>query len=117
MLQFTPDYSTPNGRTPSRNLRQSGRFQFFVFSLGGARCYIKIISVDPEVDKHPRREKQQFLLLARDYSNDLVFHHLLLVRFEGGIAVRGTVLQLIIPARRLEVREEFQPQKRRVVLA
>lgn len=112
MLQFAPDYSAP-----SQNVRQSGRDSVFVFSLRGARCYIRIISIDPEVEKRPRREKQQFLLLARDYSKGLVSHHLLLVRFRGGIAVRETVLELIIPARRLDAPEELQPQKRRVVLA
>jgi hypothetical protein len=113
-LQFTPDYSTP---LQNENVRQSGKYSVFAFSLHGTRCAIRIISVDPEVGKHPSQEKKQFLLLARDYREGLVFHHLLLVRFEWEIAVRGTVLELIIPAHCLEALEELQPQKRRVVLA
>jgi hypothetical protein len=112
MLQFIPDYSTPSHHVP-----QSGQYSVFIFSLRGSRCGIRIISVDPEVNKHPRREKQQFLLLARDYSKGLVFHHLLLVHFRGGVAVRGTVLELVIPERHLEALEELHPQKRRIVLA
>jgi len=40
-----------------------------------------------------------------------------MVRFQGKIAVRETVLELLIPAHRLDALEELQPQKRRVVLA
>jgi hypothetical protein len=112
MFQFIPDYSTPLD-----NVRQSGQYSVFVFSLRGARCGIKIISLDPELERQPRREKQQFILLARDYGKGLVYHHLLMVSFQGKIAVRETVLELIIPAHRLDALEELQPQKRRVVLA
>ena len=114
MLQFTPDFSTP-----LKSVCQSGEFSFFVFSLRGARCFIKIMSVDSEVNKGPGREKSQFLLLARDHSEDssFVFHYLLLVSFRKGLAERRTVLDLIIPANRLDVLDEFKPQKRRVVMA
>src|SRR5207248_1668710 len=66
-LQFTPDYSTP-----LQDVRQNGKYSVFVFSLRGTRCAIRVISIDPEVDKHPSREKRQFLLLARDYREGLV---------------------------------------------
>jgi hypothetical protein len=111
-LQFIPDFSRPLD-----NVRQSGQYSFFVFSLRGTRCYFKIISLDPELDEYPRQEKQQFLLLARDYSEGLVAHHLLLVNLQGKIAERVTVLTLLIPERGLDALEELQPQKRRVVLA
>ena len=114
MLQFTPDFSTP-----IKSVYQSGEYSFLVFLLRGARCFIKIMSVDSEVEKGPGREKREFLLLARDYGNDssYVFHYLLLISFRGELAERRTVLDLIIPANRLEVLDEFKPQKRRVVLA
>jgi hypothetical protein len=112
MLQFTPDYSTPVS-----HVRQSGRYSRFIFSLRVALCYIRIISIDPELWNQTRREKQHFLLLARDYTKGFVYHHLLLVRFRGGVAVRRTVVELIIPEHRLDALEELNPQKRRVVLA
>lgn len=112
MLQFAPDYTTPSHRG-----RRSGEDSMFRFLLQGVLCYIRIRGSDHEVDNHVTREKQHFLLLARDYSQGLVFHHLLMMHFRGGIALRGTVLELVIPVRHLEVLEELQPQKRRVVLA
>jgi hypothetical protein len=52
------------------------------------------------------KPKQQF---------DIV--HVLLVHFEGNVAVRGTVVGLLIPNGRLDVLAEFNPQKQRFVLS
>jgi hypothetical protein len=114
MLRFAPDFSRPT--TDVRNQSQQSIFRFL---LRGVCCFIIIMSMDAELDKPPSREKKHFLLLARDYNKEegLVYHHLLLVHVLGEAVVRGTVLVLIIPVDRLDLLKEFQPQKRRLVLA
>ena len=114
MLQFKPDFSKPIG-----NIYQSGQHLIFAFSLRGVSCGIRIIGVDPLVHEERRGERSQFLLLARDYHEDsgLVFHYLLLMDIKEGIALRKTVLELLIPVRRLDVLDDFRLQKTRVVMA
>jgi len=40
-----------------------------------------------------------------------------MVHVSGDVAVRGTTLDLVVPVDRLDILEEFQPQKRRLVIA
>jgi len=77
------------------------------------------MSMDTEVDQPQDSERKQFILLARDYSDrqGLVFHHLLMVHVLGGVVVRGTVLDLVVPVDRLDVLKDFQPQKRSLIMA
>ena len=114
MLKFTPDFSRPT-RDVYNVIEQSA----FVFLVRGAVCYLTIMSMDGEVDQPPDPERKQFILLARDYSKKqgFIFHHLLMVHVSGEIAVRGTVLDLVVPVDRLDVLVDFQPQKRRLVMA
>jgi hypothetical protein len=114
MLKFTPDFSRP--LRDDYNQREESAF---IFSIRGAVCYLTIMSMDAEVDQPPDPEGKQFILLARDYSEkqNLVFHHLLMVHVLGEIAVRRTVLDLVVPVSRLDVLKDFQPQKRRLVMA
>jgi hypothetical protein len=74
------------------------------------------MSTDIELDPPTKQIKQQFLLLARDRREGLVYHHLLLLHFQKHAAARGTVLELLVPEDKLEVLEELEPRKRRVVL-
>lgn len=74
------------------------------------------MSKDAELKTSTEQIKQQFLLLARDRSEGLVHHHLLLLRSQNPATVRGTVLELLVPENNLEVLEELEPRKRRVVL-
>ena len=111
MLRLSPDYSRPLEYLP-----QSGQYAMFVFALGGVRCYLRIMSVDAELDGHGDFEKQDFILLARDHTDGLIFHSLLLVSLDGDVARRRTVLELIVPVSRLSVLQECEPVKRRVVL-
>ena len=111
VLHFIPDYSHP-----LYNISQSGKFEAFVFSIGDTRCSIQIMSTDREIHGSMRHTEQQFLLLARDRSENWVYHYLLLVHPRGDLVERGTVIQLIVPESRLEVLDHLNPQKRRVVL-
>ena len=112
VLHFIPDYSHP-----LYNNSQRGQFEVFVFSIGGTRCGIKIVCTDREIKGSARDTEQQFLLLARDPSDNWVNYYLLLVYPRGNIVERGTVIQLIVPENHLAVLHHLKPQKRRVVLA
>jgi len=111
MLRFSPDYRQPHDYVP-----QSGQYATFTCFLGSVRCALRIMSVDSELSEYRGLEKQDFILLARDYTKGLVFHYLLLVNFDGDVARRETVLELIVPASRLDILQECDPIKRRVVL-
>jgi hypothetical protein len=113
MFKFTPDFSRPT-RDVYNVVEQSA----FIFLMRDVVCYLTIMSMDEEVDQPPDPEGKQFILLARDYSEKqgLVYHHLLMVRVSGEIAVRGTQLDLVVPVDRLDILEDFQPQKRRLVI-
>ncbi len=50
--------------------------------------------------------KQEFLLLTRDRSDGWMFHHLLLLHFQGNVAVRDMTFSLMVPEHRLEILEE-----------
>jgi hypothetical protein len=114
MLKFTPDF-----RRPTTDVYSQMEQVAFVFWVRGVRCFITIMSMDTEIHQPPNPERKQFILLARDYSekHGLVFHHLLMVDVFGQAAVRGTVLNLVIPVDRLDILEDFQPQKRRLWMA
>lgn len=114
MLKFTPDFSRP-----TRDVYNVVEQSVFVFLMRGVVCYLTIMSMDGEVDQPPDPERKQFILLARDYSEKqgLVFHHLLMVHVSGEIAVRGTALDPVVPVDRLDILGDFQPQKRRLVMA
>lgn len=110
IFDFIPDYSKPRYR-----VHQHGVHEIFDFSVQGTQCLIRVISTDREITG--THKSQTFLLLARDRKNSWVSHHLLLVHFERCIAIRGTVLELLVPEDRLDVIGEFKPRKQRVVLS
>jgi hypothetical protein len=113
VFQFIPDYSRP-----LTGVREMGEDERFGISIRGTACEIKIMSRDPEVDGSTRQTgQQQFLLLARDRREGWMYHHLLLLQFQENVAMRCTTLELIVPEDHLEVLEELEPRKRRVVLS
>lgn len=112
VFQFIPDYGRPVFK-----VRERGRDEIFAISLRGTACRIKIMSTDREVNKPAEQMEQQFLLLARDRGGGWMYHYLLLLDFEENVAVRRTVLELLVPEDDLEVLEELEPRKRRVVLS
>ena len=112
VFYFIPDYSHPR-----YNISRHGEFELFIFSIGDTRCGIKIMSIDSDIKGSVRHTEQQSLLLARDRSRSLVYHHLLLVHRRGNRAERGTVIQLLVPENHLEVLNHLKPQKRRIVLS
>jgi hypothetical protein len=113
VFQFIPEWSHPVYRK-----RRHGEFELFLFDVRGTRCALSIISTDREIRAESAVQTQQrFILLARDRSKGLVFHHLLLVHDKEGVAVRGTALQLLVPEDHLEILEDLHPQKQYIVLA
>jgi hypothetical protein len=112
VFQFVPDYSTPLTK-----VCEKGRVEVFRILISGVNCGIEVISTDSQITSHAKQEKQEFLLLARDRKQGMVYHHLLLLCFKEGLAERGTVLSLLVPENRLDVLEVPEPRKRRVVLS
>ena len=111
VLHFIPDYSRPLDHSDS-----NGRYKYREFYIGDTRCGIRIVSTDCEINGSVRHTEQQFLLLARDRTESVVDHHLLLVHPRGDLVERGTVVTLMMPEDRLEVLHHLKPQKRRLVL-
>lgn len=112
VFQFVPDYSTPLIK-----VCEKGRVEVFRILISGVNCGIEIISTDSQITSPAKQEKQEFLLLARDRKQGMVYHQLLLLCFKEGLAKRGTVLSLLVPENRLDVLEVLEPRKRRVVLS
>jgi hypothetical protein len=114
VLEFAPDYSSSTTK-----VQLSGQDALFLFNLRGVNCVLRIMSVDTEVYPQPShtREKKRFLLLARDLTSGYVVLYLLMIVTSNGISVRKTVVEIMVPQDHLEVLEEFQPSKRRIVLA
>jgi hypothetical protein len=115
-LNFQPDYSHP-----CLNRKPQGEFQIFLFLMRNVVCELRVMDTDAEINgSAPRDGEPTYLLLARDRGKGVVgqsmFHYLLLVYVKDGLAVRGTVMILIIPEERLELLADLKPQKRRVVL-
>ena len=112
VLQFTLDYSHPQ-----RNIDPYDDFEYFVTYIGGKECCIRIVSTDRGGNRSGSYTEQQFLLLARDRSPNLVWHHLLLMLPRGNLVMRGMVVTLAVPDDHLEILRHLKPQKRRVVLS
>lgn len=115
-FKFSPDYSHPLFKK-----KRQGDFEIFLFLMRGVVCELRLMSTDGEIDGSARQEGQpMYLLLARDRGKGVVshsvYHYLLLVYVTDGLAVRGTVMILLIPEDHLELIEDLQPQKRRIVL-
>lgn len=111
-LDFQPDYSNPIHRKKGQ-----GKFEIFMFLMRGVRCGLQIMSTDSEIDGTTKKSGQPiYLLLARDHGGGLVHHYLLLVYIENGLAVRGTVMMLLIPEDHLGILDNLKPRKRRVIL-
>jgi hypothetical protein len=111
MLRFSPDYGRPLEYKPKQ-----GSYAMFFFSLGGVNCLLRIMSTDPEIGNHDGASKQDFILLARDCTQDLMVHYMLLVDIQENVAVRKTVLELIVPSG-VDLLRKCRPVKRRIVLA
>ena len=110
-------HSIPALGHPQYNIRKQGDLEPFIFPIGDMRCYINIISTYPEMIGSVKRTEQQFLLLARDRTPGLVYHHLLLVHPRGDVVERGTVIELMVPEDHLEVLDHLKPQKQRIALS
>ena len=115
-VEFSPDYSRPWLRK-----KRQGEFEIFLFLMRGILCELRLMSTDGEIDGSTRQEGQpMYLLLARDRGKGLfspsVYHYLLLVYVKDGLAMRGTVMILLIPEDHLELIEDLQPRRRRIVL-
>ncbi|KAK4034348.1 heterokaryon incompatibility protein-domain-containing protein [Parachaetomium inaequale] len=114
VLRFSPDYSQPWGE----HRPCIGTYGFFTFWLRQTRCFIKIMSTDEEVYVGLGREKQKYVLLAREWNDGFVYHHLLQLGPERDhVATRRTVLALIVPDESLGVLQGLNPTKEWVVLA
>lgn len=115
-FDFKPDYNTPLLKK-----KRQGEHEYFLFLIRGVSCVLRLISTDEEIDGSAQRVGQpMYLLLARDRGegifSHLIYHNILLVFVKDGLAVRGTVMTLMIPEDRLDLLEDLKPQKRRVVL-
>lgn len=68
--------------------------------------------------KQEALEGATFILIARDYLQGFVIHHLMLIKIQegGGVAERATVLELLVPVDDLDILEECRPRRRRIVL-
>ena len=92
-------------------------------------CLIRIFSTDRYIPgkwtgKHwfidsTKQEEGAFILLARDHIEGFILHQLMLINMQksSGLAERATILELLVPLDKLEILEELNPRKRRIVLA
>ena len=115
-LDLHPDYRYPYLKREPR-----GEFQVFLFLMRNIICELRLIDTDAEINRSDSQEGEpMYLLLARDKGTGLVgqamFYYLLLVYVKDGLAVRGTVMILVIPEEHPELLQDFKPRKRRVVL-
>ena len=122
-LHFTPDFSDPR-----RGTQEKGEYEIFSTKVRGIQCLIRITCTDACIPGHwdegvwvldpADQEMWTCMLIARDYIEGLIAHHLLLLKIDevGCIAERATVLELLIPIVDLGVLEDFAPRKRRIVL-
>jgi hypothetical protein len=111
-LDFQPEYSQR-----ILNKKHQGEHEIFVFLLRGIRCGLRIMSTAGEIEGIASQNGQPtYLFLARDRGGGLVYHHLLLVYIENGLAIRGAVMTLLIPEAHLGILEDLKPRKQRVVL-
>ncbi|KAH0565586.1 hypothetical protein GP486_001019 [Trichoglossum hirsutum] len=121
-LHFTPNFSSPRTGTYA-----AGQNETFLFKIKDVHCFIRIFSTDRyipgewtgthwAIDQKKQQEVGTFILLARDHVEGFILHQLMLVNIQGSIAERATILELLVPLDKLEILEEFEPRKRRVVL-
>jgi hypothetical protein len=115
-LDLHPDY-----RHPCLKQEPRGEFQIFLFLMRNVVCELRLIDTDAEISRsNPREGEPMYLLLARDKGRGVVgqamFYYILLVYVKDGLAVRGTVMMLVIPEEHLELLQDLKPRKRRVVL-
>lgn len=114
-LHFVPDFSRP--RT---SIESTGQFEIFDITVAGVNCMIYIISVDEEINRPKEVEvRDTLILIARDSIQDLICHHLLLIRYHEGsnLAHRVTTFQLLVPYEGLIALATLKPCRRRILLA
>jgi hypothetical protein len=111
MLQFTPDYRH------HRAMSKRAAFSVCFLITWGALPYIRIISVDPEVVKPSKARETAIPPPSTRLQRRFCFPSSVAGVFSrGGVVVWGALLELIIPARRLDALEELLPKKRRAAL-
>jgi hypothetical protein len=122
-LHFTPNFERPQTKT-----YQAGQYEIFSFTIKDVKCLIRITSTDRWIPGHwvsdrwildqQKQEEGIFILIARDYIQGFILHHLMLIKMQkqGGMAERATVLELLVPLESLNILEEFRPRRRRIVL-
>ncbi|KAL9086665.1 MAG: hypothetical protein Q9165_006984 [Trypethelium subeluteriae] len=123
VLQYPLDFSRPQ-----RRIQRGGEYETFAFIVKDVQCLIRITSTDRCIPGHwlgdrwiiDQQEQSvwSLMLIARDHVRGFILHHLMLINVQehSGIAERATVLELLVPLDELDILEEFQPQKRRLVL-
>ena len=94
----------------------------FIQELKCISCRLDIVDGVPSTIEWTR-EGYQFLLLARRrvVKEQLlhcacISHCLLMLLPSGDVFVRGAMLELFVPEKRLDVLEELRPEKKRQVL-
>ena len=93
-----------------------GEEVLFAQMIGGVRCLIRIMRTDAEWQS--AQSEQDFVLLGRDKGSGYIWHHLLLLKYPQNttVAIRGTVIALLVPVGKLKILEEMQPRKQQIVL-
>ena len=85
-------------------------------------CELQLIDTDAAISGSDAQDgERMYLLLPRDEGREVVkqtmlCHLLLLFYVKDGLAVRGTVMILVIAEERLELLQDMKPRIRHVVL-
>lgn len=84
-------------------LPDNWRGRIFAQMIGGVRCLIRIMGTDAEWQS--ALSEQDFVLLGRDKCSGYIWHHLLLLKYPQSttVALRGTVIALLIPVDKLKI--------------
>lgn len=108
----------PNFAQNHASARISGAFVLFIYSISNTRCIFLVSATDNIITSPPSTNKKCFVLLARDFAQGHVVHHLMLIEWLplNQIAQRIAVLQLWVPLDKLHVLAELGVSRRRFIL-
>ena len=118
-----PAHSTSGLSTgiPTSKRHLKGEFKYVLFLMRDVICELQLIDTDAAISGSDAQDGERMYLLlpryeGREVLGQTMLCHLLLFYVKDGLAVRGTVVILVIPEERLELLQDLKPRIRHVDL-
>lgn len=111
IVKFKPYYKQPRITSSAW-----GDYSYFDLKLGGVRCMLKVINSDAILTDKTYKKYLRCLLLARDQDEDDNHYHLLVLKGNGPVVSRQSIITIQADRTEDDLLNHVDVEKQRIVL-